>query len=326
MPHTMADELALSRTPQEAAVYRGILEPSRLLDKLPVATVSNLEVKQRRWLSIPDVDFRLPNEGFSEGTGKTEVVSHGLAIIGHDIDVDLVFDQETDHIIKPAALYTEQTLTSISYKMVDTFINGDKATSPKGFDGLKKISTGLPGRQVIDAKTFVGGGATTLDLRSGGTSSANRQAFFDALNRLKFVIEGSSPDLYVTNENVLLLIEAMLRREGLFAETRDKFDRTVTTFKGVPIVDAGYKDINGDALILADDHDSPGAGTKTTSIYALKLDARRHVGLLQTKRISVRNLGELQTKPVRRYRIDWTAAIVVWGKRSMARLWNLQIA
>jgi len=324
MAHTMADELALAPDKKSAAVIKTILEAGEVLDKLPVQTVDSLEVDQLRWSEIPAVAFRLPNEGFGEGTGKVERVSYGIAIIGHEIDSDIIYEK-TKHNVKPRTLYTEQTLESINYTINDTILNGDKASDPRSFDGLKKISTALPSRQLVDRNPGASS-ATTLDLRNGGVDSATRQSFFDRFNRAKRVVRGGKPDLAVANENVIDLVDAMLRREGLYKDTQDKFERTVMVIKGIPLVDAGYKDMDGDELILANDHDVPDAGTKETSIYLLKLDSKRDVGLLQLHSISTRDLGELQTKPVRRTRIDWALGIAVWGKHSLARMNKLQVA
>lgn len=324
--HTMADEIALAQTGRQAAIIRGILEPGHVWDKLPVKTVKTLEVKNRRWLSIPTVDFRLPNEAFSEGTGKTELVAYGLAILGHDIDIDRVYDEETDHIIKPSQLYTEMTLKAISYKLNNTLFNGDKTSDPRSFDGLKVISNSMPTRQVVDASlSKYGGNGTVLDLRSGGASSTIRQGFLDALNRSKFVTgnDPGTPDLMVMNENMYWMVESILRRESLLNYNKDRFDRDIAQYRGVPFVDAGYLDIDGNTLCISDQHDE---NATTTSIYFLKLDAERELGVLQTKSIQVRSLGELQAKPVNRYRIDWTCGVPVWGKHSFTRLKNLQIS
>lgn len=326
--HTMADEIALAQTGRQAAIIRGILEPGHIWDKLPVKTVKTLEVKNRRWLSIPTVGFRLPNEAFTEGTGKTELIAYGLAIIGHDIDIDRVYDEETDHIIKPSQLYTEMTLKAISYKLNNTLFNGDKTADPRSFDGLKVISKDMPSRQLVDASLAkYGGDGTQLNLSSGGASSTVRQGFLDALNRAKFVTGNDigTPDLMVMNENMYWMVESILRRETLLANDKDKFDRVINTYRGVPFVDAGYLDIDGNTLCIANDHDNPGGSPARTSIYFLKLDAERELGVLQTKSIQVRSMGELQAKPVNRYRIDWTCGVPVWGKHSFARLQNLQI-
>ena len=251
MPHTMADELALMEDPKRAAVTKGILTAGQVLDKLPVENVTTLETEGFRWKSLPSVSFNLPNENYTEGTGKIESVAWGVVRIGHDIDIDRIYDK-TAHFVKPKTLYTEQTLEAINFTINDSLINGDKAMNPRGFDGFKKISAGLPARQIVDAgQAKYGGTGTVLDISAGGASSAVRQGFFDALLRAKRVTEGSQPDLAIMNENVLDLFDSMLRREGLYKVNEDQFEREVTSWKKITFVDAGYKDPDGEHLSWA---------------------------------------------------------------------------
>lgn len=334
----MVEEIELAETPRARAVLRGILEPGEVWDKLPVKKVSSLEVRNRRWKSLPTPAFAHISDSYGSGGGKTEAISYGLKILGHDLDIPKVFDEETDHIVDPKALQTEMVLTSISYLLNYQLFNGDEATSPAGFDGLKRISADLNSRQNLDASASSPiSGATTLDVRNGGADSATRQAFLDLLTKAHRRLERDSSTssgpttsfpsaMMVMNENMYDLVEAMIRREGLLRVTTDQFDRTVNQWRNMPFVDAGFADMDGAAYVIANDHDVPGAGTKTTSIYFLLLDPDKHIGVLQTRGLDVRKIGELQTAPVIRYRIDWTLGIVVWGRRSMVRLRNLQVA
>jgi hypothetical protein len=130
----------------------------------------------------------------------------------------------------------------------------------------------------------------------------------------------------VMNENMYDLVEAMIRREGLLRVTTDQFDREINQWRNMPFVDAGFADMDGAAYVIANDHDVPGASTQTTSIYFLLLDPDKHLGVLQTRGLDVRKIGELQTAPVIRYRIDWTLGVVVWGRRSLVRVRNLRVA
>ena len=65
---------------------------------------------------------------------------------------------------------------------------------------------------------------------------------------------------------------------------------------------------------------NPGGGAAaSTSIYAVSMGDGGVVGI-QNHGISVRDLGELEAKPVFRTRVEWYAAIAVFNGRSMARL------
>ena len=336
--HSMVEEIELAENPRARAVLRGILEPGEVWDKLPVKKVSSLEVRNRRWKSLPTPQFAHIGDTYGSGGGKTEAISFGLKVLGHDLDIPKVFDEETDHIVDPKALQVEMVLTGISYLLNKQLFNGDEASDSRGFDGLKRISADMLARQQIDASTFSPVTSTYLDLRNGGADSATRHAFLDILAKAHRRLErdgksnASGPTtsfpsaLMVMNENLYDLVEAMIRREGLLRVTTDQFDRTVNQWRNMPFVDAGFADMDGAAYVLANDHDVPGAATPTTSIYFLLLDPDKHIGVLQTRGLDVRRIGELQSAPVIRYRIDWTLGVVVWGRRSLVRVRNLRVA
>lgn len=335
--HSMVEEIELAENPRARAVLRGILEPGEVWDKLPVKKVSSLEVRNRRWKSLPTPKFAHIGDSYGSGGGKTEAISFGLKVLGHDLDIPKVFDEETDHIVDPKALQTEMVLTGLSYLLNYQMFNGDEASTPAGFDGLKRISADMLPRQNIDASAFAPSQpATFLDLRNGGADSATRHAFLDILAKAHRRLESDGRNtgpttsfpsaLMVMNENSYDLVESMIRREGLLRVTTDQFDRTVNQWRNMPFVNAGFADMDGATYVIANDHDVPGAATPTTSIYFLLLDPDKHIGVLQTRGLDVRKIGELQTGPNIRYRIDWTLGLVVWGKRSLVRVRNLRVA
>lgn len=325
--HTLYDELALTQDPKVALVLKGILESGNVWDKFPVRTVNTLEIKNLRWAELPSIDFAFIAEAYGEGVGKVEPISYGLAVIGHDIDIPRVYAKEVgNHIIDPKQLGIEMTTQALNFKLNNVLFNGDKAADPRAFDGLKKLSTALPSRQTVNAGLAAyGGDGTSLNIIAGGASSDIRHGFLDALNRGKQVVEGSAPSLMVMNENVYALFESILRREKLFDTAQDQFEREVMRYRKIPFVDAGYGDIKGNTLIIANDHDVPGDAVKRTSVYFIRLDAQRHVGVLQTKGLEVREMGEHYDKPVLRWRMDWTCGLPVWGERSISRVKGLKV-
>ena len=164
MPHTMADELALMEDPKRAAVTKGILTAGQVLDKLPVENVTSLETEGFRWKSLPSVSFNLPNENYTEGTGKIESVAWGVVRIGHDIDIDRIYDK-TAHFVKPKTLYTEQTLEAINFTINDSLHQRRQGHEPQGLRRLQEDLGGLPARQIVDAGLAkYGGTGTVLDI------------------------------------------------------------------------------------------------------------------------------------------------------------------
>lgn len=331
--HTMVEEIELQDTPRAKAILRGILEPSEVWDKLPVKRVKTLQVQGRRWKSLPTVSFAHIGEAYGSGGGKTEAVSYGLKHLGHDIDIPKVYDEDTAHIVDPRALQTEMVLTSLSYLLNNTLVNGDEAVDPRAFSGLKVISAALASRQTLDAALVANGGdGTSLVLTAGGASDTIRHAFLDLLAKAHRRLERSTKTgstngfakgaLMMMNENLYDLFESIVRRAGLLKITEDQFERTVNTWRGMAFVDAGFANMDGTSYVISDTHD----GGNNTSLYFMLLDPEKHVGVLQTRGIDVRKLGELHTNATNRYRMDWTFGVVCWGKRSIVRVKGLRVA
>ncbi|MEU9096477.1 major capsid protein [Streptomyces sp. NPDC048361] len=134
----------------------------------------------------------------------------------------------------------------------DQFFNGDVEVNPKGFDGLRKR---LLGGQVLDAK--------------GVGPVANGHDLFDVLDALVAQVRGlngTNGALYM-NAALRAKIESGFRRLGgaelLSAAIAGK--RT-TTWKGIPLLDAGQKLDGTDVLPM-----TAGTGAKQTGdIYAVR--------------------------------------------------------
>jgi hypothetical protein len=92
---------------------------------------------------------------------------------------------------------------------------------------------------------------------------------------------------------------------GFIEATLDDFGRTVFKYNNVPIL-VPYED-NGGTEPVAFDEVNPGGGANVgTSIYCLGIGDGYTKGI-QNGIMDVRDLGELQTAPVKRTRVEWLA-------------------
>jgi hypothetical protein len=121
-----------------------------------------------------------------------------------------------------------------------------------------------------------------------------------------------------------LFIKSMRRKVTDLAQgtatvqlTQDALGRPAIAYAGIPI--GVVEDDATGAQILGFDEDDGSGNLDTTSIYALRfgLDAMHGI---QTAAIDVRDLGELDAKPVLRTRIEWYPGIVLKHPRCAARL------
>jgi hypothetical protein len=311
---TLAEQAKLERDPLRKGIIMGLLEESYVMQTLPFEGIGGLGISVVKWQTLPTVGFRKISQAFSESTGTTQQQSESVYILGGDIDVDVVLNRDKNTIMDPRALQTKMETKAIAYAFNDFFINGDQATTPDGFDGLKVRVSNLASRQTIDA--------ASLDLSTGTARDTNAQTLLDYLHQLIYVIEGHKADALYMNDTTYLYVESVVRRAGLLSTTKDSFDRTVSTFMGVPLIDMGVK-ADQTTKIIADNHDG---SSGITSIYACRFGVGEYLHGIEEFKLDVRDLGELPDKSVLRTRTEWPVGLANWNDRSMGRLKGLKIA
>jgi hypothetical protein len=111
---------------------------------------------------------------------------------------------------------------------------------------------------------------------------------------------------------------------GFISFTQDEFGRRVTVFDGLPILVTDY-DADGNQVIDFTEVGPGGATATATSMYCVNM-ADDGVSGLQNGVMDVRDLGELQTQPVMRTRVEWLVGMAVMHGRAAARLWGISNA
>lgn len=283
---------------QRAAVIQVYAETSDILRVLPFENIAGNAMKYDQEQALPGIGFRGVNEAYPESTGVINPVTENLVIAGGDLDVDR-FIVET----MGEGRRTSQELMKVkalAHRWSHAFIKGDSDGSSKEFDGLQKR---LTGDQLIDAGSTSGGDALSLQ-------------------KLDELIDA------VDNPQYLLMSKAIRRRltaaartpsvSGYINYTKDEFGRTVTMYNDLPILIA---DGNGSPFkTLAFNEANPGGGSNVgTSIYCLSTGDDMMTGI-QTRPADVRDLGELDSAPKYRSRVEWYNGIAMYHPRSCARL------
>jgi hypothetical protein len=134
--------------------------------------------------------------------------------------------------------------------------------------------------------------------------------------RLNQMIERvDSPTHLMMTKNVRLVLTEAANTTGISGYIRwekDEFGRPIALYRDLPILIA---DENGVDLPAIDETES----TDKTSIYCMSLGGEGIEGI-ENGGMDVRDLGELDTKPVFRTRVEWYVGIVCYGPRCAARL------
>ncbi len=306
MALTLAQAAAQSRDQLAAGVVRTLLPASFLLDRLNFETIEGNAFKYFRDATLPGAEFRAVNAAYAESTGTLTSATESLVILGGDADVDRFLQLTRSNIIDQRATQIEMKARAVAHKFNDSFVNGDVAVDANSFDGLKKRLTGT---QVIS----MGANGAAIN-----TDSGTRQAFFDQLDALIALV----PDInmFITNANILAKFRSAARRETMATTTVDTLGRTLDTYNGIPFVDIGNK---ADGTPIIPQTETQGTATTTASVYAVRFGAgapEQGVVGLTNGGLQVMDLGQLETKPVLRTRIEWFVGLALFGPKPAARL------
>lgn len=283
-----------------AGVIAMFARSSDLLMRLPFKSIQGNAYAYNREGALPSVAFRGVNEAYTASTGVINPLVEALRIAGGDLDVDTFIVGTGGEGVR--ATHEEMKVKALAAELTRVIIKGDSESQPREFDGLQGR---LVGTQLVEAGSTNGG------------------------DPLSLLILDEAIDLCTTGgEKVILMNKAMRRRltaagratavSGYITYDQDSFGRKVTQYNDIPIITC-YADDGGTDPIAFDEVGSGGATATATSIYVLSLGDGLVSGL-QSGIMDVRDLGELQTDPLWRTRVEWFVGLCVEHGRAAVRL------
>jgi hypothetical protein len=284
----------------ERAVMETYVEHNDLMRAMRWETIPGNAYSFNREGVLPTVAFRGLNEGYIESTGKLDPVVETLMIAGGDIDVDKYLADTGGADVRADQL--SMKVKALSMEMVKAILKGDHASDPHSFDGLQAR---LTGNQLIEAKDTPTAGGDALSL-------AKMDELKDSVQR---------PTHWVMNKTMRSLLSQAARDYqigGFVTFDKDEFGNRITVYDDMPILIVD-EDSTGAQILPFTEAGAGGGASLCTSIYCLSLTDDGFVGL-QNGVMSVRDLGELEDKPVYRTRIEWYIALAMKRAKSAARL------
>ena len=295
-------KLALGRDETlKATVMELYAKSSDLLQYMPFESISGNSMVFNREQTLPAIGFRNLNEAYTEGSGTVDRVTEALAVAGGDLDVD-VFLIKTGNADQRGT-QEAMKIKALSLAMTKTIVKGDVGTTPNEFDGLQ---IRLVGNQLI-----VGGTTVTGDV----PSLTKFDELIDAVDE---------PTHLVMNKTMRRRMSAAARLNtvgGYITYELDAFGRRVTRYNDLPILIVD-KDNNYDDIMPFTELSSDAVTAVSTSIYCLSFSENGVVGL-QNGDMNVRDMGEIDTKPVYRTRIEWYVSMAILRARAAARLYGV---
>lgn len=273
---------------------------SDILMNLPFENINGNALTYNREDSLPGVGFRGVNESYTPSTGVLNPLTESLVIAGGDLDVDKFIVDTMG--ANQRSVHEAMKVRALSLAWTRKFIKGDNQSDPREFDGLQ---TRITGNQLIAAGTTANGTALSLA-------------------KLDEAIDQT------LNPTHLIMSKAMRRRlttaarnyqvGGFITYTKDAFGRQVTMYNDLPIL---IVDLDNTQTAILPFTEACTSGTATgTSIYVVSMAEDGILGL-QNGGVDVRDLGELQTAPVYRTRVEWYNGFGAFNGRAATRLWSI---
>lgn len=302
-----------------------LLREGKAMEYIPWQQVNALTNIAVRWQTLPSVAFRQINEGYTPSHGDTEQVWESVYGLGGEIQVDRVWKLVSNYVKDPVQDQMDMKLKAMAFKFNDHLINGDLATDAKGFEGLKKRVSNMPSRQAVN---FGGAGAAALDPTA---SVANGNTFFTKFEEVVYKCNAGDCQALFMNEGMKWGIGRVARfinaSGGMFLDvTKDSFERDVLTYKGIPLVDIGFK-ADQSTEIITDTEVAGDAGTDATSIYGVSFNGEQALTGIQLEPLNVYDPlkgGEQETTPTTLKRIDWWVGLANFGSYSITRGQNVE--
>lgn len=312
MAITLTEAAKLSQSYLQKGVLETFIQSSPVLDRIPFMTIQGNAYAYNEEAALPGVAFRAVNGSYTESTGTVNQKSESLVITGGDADVDKFIVQTRGDVNDQRAVQTALKVKALSYQFQNTFFNGDTAVDALSFDGLKKR---LTGGQVI--------ATATNGLPVIGSSATDIHAFFDKLDELVAAVpglDGSNGAVYA-NSNIIGRIKSGARRisADVFVE-KDINGKRQVVWNGIPILDPGATSAG---VSILPQTETQGSSNVASSIYAVKFgqsEGDQAVTGLTNGGVQVYDLGELETKPAFRTRIEFYTGLAVFGGKGAARL------
>lgn len=221
------------------------------------------------------------NSEYTANEAKRTKQTASPVILGGSFEIDRVIAQTSGAIDEIDFQVKQKTKAGANY-FHNLVINGTSASTGTGyvvntFDGLKKILSGKSTEMTTD-----------IDVSTSALLDSNYNSMLDELDTF-IALLAAKPDILMMNTKMLTKIRSAARRAGYYDRTKDDFGKTVETYNGIALMDAGeyYNGASTEDVIATSTPDESAYGV--TDIYAVKLGLDAYHG------ISVRGSKMLKT-------------------------------
>lgn len=291
---------------KRSAIIEMFAANSDILRVLPFEDVPGGSISFNQEGKLPGVAFRGFNEAYTESVGIMNPQVEVLKIAGGDLDVDKAILKTRGQ--DQRAVQEAMKVKALSLYLTGKVINGDSDADVRQFDGIRKR---IVGYQLVQANY--------IDQLAG--SATNKPLSLESLDAAIDRVDNPTHLLMSKDMRRKLTVAARNYQVGGFIDySIDEFGQRVTMYNDLPILIVDYDDTG--TRIIDFNEAGPAAGTTSTSIYCVSIGSGMLTGL-QNGTMDVTDIGELQTKPALRTRIEWLVSIAAMHGRCASRIWGI---
>ena len=305
MALTLVEASKLSNDMLLQGVVETIIKDSPVVRELPFIEIVGNGLTYNQENALPTIDFYDVGDTWAESTPTFTQKTANLKIMGGDADVDNFLKATRSNLQDLEAAVIELKAKALKDKFEDTFIYGNATTSPKQFDGLRKlIDTTTAGSQVVAAGPS--GASLTLSM----------------LDQLIDAVKGGKPGILLMSRRSRRKINALVRAAGGMMETdRDKWGNFIQLWDGIAL---GVNDWILDTHAVSGGVETETTGGTCSTIYAVQFGEGALCGLTAPGYLTVERVGSLETKDATRTRIKWYVSLALFASVKAAALIGVQ--
>jgi len=296
----LVDAAKLSDDVLVKGVIEQVVKASPLAKQIPFVELNGnaLAINIEDENNQPTVQFYAPNDTWEESTGKTDQKAFTLTILGGDADVDRFIQKTRSNINDQMAVQVAMKSKAMAHTFDQAAIYG-VAQGSKEFNGLHWYVDNF--------------GCPQFHMGTGTTGAALSMYTLDeAIDAMP-----ESPDFLLLSKTMRRRINWYLKKNGSYAEERDRWGDYVETYRGIPMVVSDWL-LQTEAI--ADGAYDAKTGGNTTSIFIVKTGEEEGLVGLQNGGIQKEVFPKLEAKNAMRTRLVWYVALALYKRLSLVRI------
>jgi hypothetical protein len=296
---------------------RGVIETltqeSPILEMLPFTSIQGNAIEVTIEGTLPGVQFRDVNEGYTRDFGTDTKRMFGVSILGGEVFIDNYLLKVKADKVDAKAKQWAKFAKAMSRQFDKSFFDGTgTAKDFKGVNALIDEGLGL--------EKSVGATASGVELTLDAVDDA-----FDLFRNQ------ASAQVILANRKLRSKFTKLARSTytgySLIDVGTDSFGRKVTEYNGRPIRVIG-DDADGTELLGFDELDGASTNSDTASIYLVAFGADENVSGLSGLggSMEMKDFGELSEAPGHLGRVEWYPGLAIYNPYSIVRVKHIKNA